>query len=306
MGKRCPNCSEINYDSAVVCSRCKTSLRNAEYISTQNGLATRTPQKNAVEKSSKILISVIVIIAALIVSLVIAFIALNFTDSESKNGTEALADAGEVLQENTATSTGENSNVIDGVNNLPPEDWGEYIAVQGVEMEKTECEISVDDTIPLTAEVCPENATDTRISWYCDDESIATVDEYGNVKGISAGKTTVYATSYDNGVYAKCEIKVTNKNKLVEPDSLADYGRYIVKADTYLSLRYGPSTEYQEISRIDDKQVVTVYAYQNDENSNTWAYVKYKSKFGWVFDNFLLSEAQNSQTTTETEDSDDE
>lgn len=299
MGKKCPNCSEINYDSAVICSRCKASLRNAEYIPVQNGLTTKAPQKNAVEKSSKVLISIIVVIAVLIVSLIIVFITVNLNV-----GTDDLEAADKNMQENYYSTEENNGNMIEGVNDLPAENWEEYIAVESVNIDRTECDISVEDTVILGVSVYPENATNKIINWSVDDESIATVDENGKVTGIAAGKTIIYAVADDNGVYAECEIRVTNKNKLVEPDSLANYGRYIVKADTYLSLRYGPSVKYEEILKIDNKQVVTVYAYQNDENSNTWAYVKYESKFGWVYDNFLLSETQNSEAITDSEDND--
>lgn len=59
----------------------------------------------------------------------------------------------------------------------------------------------------LTATITPENTTDKTILWRSDNESVATVSEYGIVTGISFGETNITATCGD--VSAICKVTVT-------------------------------------------------------------------------------------------------
>ena len=54
----------------------------------------------------------------------------------------------------------------------------------------------------------PADTTDQNVTWESSDESIATVDSFGNVTGVKEGTATITATS-SNGLTATCEVTVT-------------------------------------------------------------------------------------------------
>ncbi len=61
----------------------------------------------------------------------------------------------------------------------------------------------------ISAEVLPENATDKSLSWISSDESVVTVDEYGNVTAVSKGLGVITAMTLDGTfLTASCDIIV--------------------------------------------------------------------------------------------------
>lgn len=82
------------------------------------------------------------------------------------------------------------------------------VRVTGVKLDKTDVVIDVGSTIQLTATVEPADATNKNLTWSSSDESIATVDQTGKVKGIAAGKATVTVTTEDGNFTATCEVTV--------------------------------------------------------------------------------------------------
>lgn len=82
------------------------------------------------------------------------------------------------------------------------------VEVTGVELDKTEDEIKVGETVTLKANILPENATNKNITWKSSDETIATV-ENGVVTGKKAGKATITVTTRDGNHTANCDIEVT-------------------------------------------------------------------------------------------------
>ncbi len=85
----------------------------------------------------------------------------------------------------------------------------------------------------------PENATNKGEVWTSSDTSVATVDAYGNILGVSKGVCTVTVTSQDNpAVFA--QIKVT-----VSPDAELTYidGILIVNKTYALPKTYAPGWE---------------------------------------------------------------
>lgn len=75
--------------------------------------------------------------------------------------------------------------------------------------------VNVGESITLNATLTPNNAT-TNISWSSEDETIATVDENGNITGISEGTTTITATA--GTVSDTCIVSVTALSE--EPDNV--------------------------------------------------------------------------------------
>ena len=70
----------------------------------------------------------------------------------------------------------------------------------------------VGDTETLTATVAPENATNKTVTWASDDETVASVDQNGNVTAVAAGTAKITATSTaDNTKSATCTVTVSDK-----------------------------------------------------------------------------------------------
>ena len=81
-------------------------------------------------------------------------------------------------------------------------------AVTGVTIEPSEAELNVGSSTKLTATVLPENASNKNVVYSVDDESILSVDQDGNVTGLSLGTATVTVTTEDGGFTASAEITV--------------------------------------------------------------------------------------------------
>ena len=81
------------------------------------------------------------------------------------------------------------------------------VYVSEVTISAEEAEAAEGETLQLSAEAQPSNATDRTITWSSSDESVATVDETGLVTAVSGGSATIRAASAD-GAYAECLITV--------------------------------------------------------------------------------------------------
>ena len=86
-------------------------------------------------------------------------------------------------------------------------------AVTGVKITKpSNTTLEVGKTLKLTATVQPSNASNKKVNWDSDDESIATVSASGLVTAVGEGDTYIYASSdadYEN-CYDYIEISVTD------------------------------------------------------------------------------------------------
>ena len=70
--------------------------------------------------------------------------------------------------------------------------------------------VYIGDSFALSAVITPQNVDDPSIIWSSSDESIATVDQNGQVNALAKGKVTIYAKAA-NGVKGKKTIEVQEK-----------------------------------------------------------------------------------------------
>jgi len=85
------------------------------------------------------------------------------------------------------------------------------IPVQSVELDKKTLSLILGNSYKLSATVLPENATDKNVTWSSSNQSVATVDQSGNIKAISEGIATITVTTKDGKKTDACEITVTEK-----------------------------------------------------------------------------------------------
>ena len=87
------------------------------------------------------------------------------------------------------------------------------IAVSGITLNQTSCEIYTGNTVQLTATVSPSNATNKSVTWSSSKTSVATVNSNGLVTGVAPGSAVITCTAQDgSGVKATCNITVTSQS----------------------------------------------------------------------------------------------
>lgn len=100
--------------------------------------------------------------------------------------------------------------VVLAINSCKKDKEPTKIPVTGVSLNKTSIDLKVGDDFQLLASVLPEDATDKRVTWDSDDESIATVDDKGLVKAVKVGKAKISVYTHDGDFTKVCEVTVGN------------------------------------------------------------------------------------------------
>lgn len=82
------------------------------------------------------------------------------------------------------------------------------VIIASLSLEKT-LTIEQGETKQLTATISPENATNKTLTWKSANSSVVTVDEEGNVLGVSVGKSIITAKTTDgSNLTANCVVTV--------------------------------------------------------------------------------------------------
>lgn len=84
---------------------------------------------------------------------------------------------------------------------------GEVQKAEVIELNHTEIELSLNETITLVAVVLPEDAVDRSVTWSSSDYYVAKVDENGVVRAAGYGSAIITAAA-SNGVTATCRVTV--------------------------------------------------------------------------------------------------
>ena len=97
--------------------------------------------------------------------------------------------------------------------------------VTSVTLNKNTLELYTGGSENLTATVAPDNATNKTVTWSSSDETVATVDNKGNVTAVKAGTATITVKTADGGKTATCTVTVTDKTYTISADTTAlDFG----------------------------------------------------------------------------------
>ena len=95
-----------------------------------------------------------------------------------------------------------------------------YPAVESVSLNKSELDLTIDETFKLTATVAPKEAKQD-VTWTTNDTKVATVDKDGVVKAVAPGKTTITAKAGEKT--ATCVVTVKANGPSI--DDPGDYGK---------------------------------------------------------------------------------
>lgn len=147
-------------------------------------------------------------------TMTVAIPATNFTDNTSYL----------VLEDAVAYGPLYGFNFVSGTPTIPG-GGVEKVAVTGVTLDKTTVTVDLSDkdtSFTLTATVAPENASNKKVLWSSDNESVASVTSKGIVTAKEKGTATITATTKDGNFTATCQLTVTDVNA-PEQDSSGTY-----------------------------------------------------------------------------------
>lgn len=85
----------------------------------------------------------------------------------------------------------------------------EPVLVDSVTLNKDSVTLVGASSDQLTATISPDDATDKNLIWESSDESVATVNERGNIKAVGKGSATITVTA-SNGITTTCAVTVSN------------------------------------------------------------------------------------------------
>ena len=98
------------------------------------------------------------------------------------------------------------------------------VSVTGVSLNESSITLDVGGSKTLTATVTPDNATNKKVRWTSDNETVATVSEDGVVTAVAGGTAVITATTHDGLFTATCTVTVNAPDAppSITTDSLPD------------------------------------------------------------------------------------
>ena len=87
------------------------------------------------------------------------------------------------------------------------------VPAEGVDLSRGKLSLKVGETATLSAVFNPKDSTNTKCYWYSEDESVATVDDNGNVTAAGSGSTVIYIITDYGNYYSSCKVEVTDDGR---------------------------------------------------------------------------------------------
>lgn len=81
-------------------------------------------------------------------------------------------------------------------------------SIQKITLSQNEMKLNAGESAQITATISPDNATYPDITWTSSDETVATVDQNGNIKALKRGECIITATADVGSVSASCHLTV--------------------------------------------------------------------------------------------------
>ena len=124
------------------------------------------------------------------------------------------------------------------------------VAVTGLSIYEDTVHIIVGETGGVSPIITPANATNKRLTWKIDDETIATITTNGAITGVKIGKTTVRATTVDGNFSASAIVNILPVPPTKYPDEVLAADSLYLQED-YTVPSYIPFRVAREAARID-------------------------------------------------------
>lgn len=119
----------------------------------------------------------------------------------------------------------------------------EIIAITEIFLQSDEVTLDIGDTAQLCYSLFPQNASDYGITYTSINPEIATVDETGEVNGVSPGKTNL-VVSTASGITASCEVTVK------EPSAIEQLNEEESKVFNYMTNSFLKSFYNASVARL--------------------------------------------------------
>ena len=100
------------------------------------------------------------------------------------------------------------------------EESSSNIEAKSISLNESSLTLNVGETATLTATIYPSNATDKTVHWRSTNNSIATVDNSGNIIGKSKGNATITVSTNCNCKEAICKVTVINNEQPSTPSTV--------------------------------------------------------------------------------------
>ena len=86
------------------------------------------------------------------------------------------------------------------------------IYVSMVEFEEKEITLNIGDEKELVAKITPNNATNKKVTWVSNNDTVVKVDTNGKVTGLSAGRAIITVKTEDSNKTDTCTVRVVDPN----------------------------------------------------------------------------------------------
>lgn len=138
--------------------------------------------------------------------------------------------------------------------------------VKKIEIKNTTKSVGVGKTMKLNVNVLPRNASNKKIIYKSENNSIAKVSSKGIVTGVKSGKTNIIATAEDgSGIVKKYEVEVVNSVQTDETKKSIIKSVEFVNDCEYLKIVFNEKFEW------DTKKIKISKMHKNNKDKNKWS-----------------------------------
>ena len=112
-----------------------------------------------------------------------------------------------------------------------------YVAM--VELEEKEITLNIGDEKELTAKITPDNATNKKVTWISNNDTVVKVDTNGKITGLSVGRAIITVKTDDSNRTDTCTVRVVDQNNVSSNNvdaigvSLSKSSLSMLKGDSY-------------------------------------------------------------------------